>query len=181
MTQRQSAPLGAASGSGTAQRAMLESEKGQNHKGKMLAWTKKAWLRVGRRKAFFNYSPATHAVFEADGKVYGLKGDLGGGEIDVDDNTLKAPYTWVTDYVDLLAEEMNLFWAQAQNEATKMTYTLVTHNCYSPVTAGLVSVLGQMVEKDPRRKLIEKMLEDLNQDNFGLGSYNASHSHEDLL
>ncbi|WP_281319764.1 hypothetical protein [Polyangium sp. y55x31] len=177
--QRQTTPFGAAGGSGTAQRALLVSEV--NQKGKMLAFTTGAEVRVGRREAFFKNSKATHAVFSLDNTIYGLKGDLGGGEIDVDDNTNNAPYTWVTDAVYLGSQEMNLFWAVAQKKAIEMTYTLVTHNCYTPVTAALVAVRGAMQETDKRVKIITQMLKDLAEDNFGLGSYKHSHKFEDVI
>ncbi|MDI1450978.1 hypothetical protein [Polyangium sp. 6x1] len=165
--------------SGTAQRAQLVNEV--NQKGKMLAWSTGAAVRVGRRVAFFDNSPATHAVFSVNNVVYGLKGDFNGGEIDVDDNSLDAPYTWVTEVVGLGSQEMNLFWAVAQKKAIEMTYTLVTHNCYTPVTAALVVVRDAMNEQDKRVQTINKMLKDLSADNFGLGAYKHTHKHKDVL
>jgi len=51
-------------------------------------------LKVGRRTAFFDYSPATHAVFQLNGKVYGLAGDFNAVGL-AEDHSKESAFTWV--------------------------------------------------------------------------------------
>jgi hypothetical protein len=131
-------------------------------------------LQVGRRTAFFSSSPATHAVFKLSGKVYGLAGDFNAVGL-AEDNSASSVFTWVAKTVYLAQDEARLFYDTAELTANRLTYTLFTQNCYTPVTAALAEVRRSTDDANVWDDL-DELLKGLQPDNFGFGTVTSSDS-----
>ena len=129
-------------------------------------------LKVGRRTAFFDYSPATHAVFQLNGKVYGLAGDFNAVGL-AEDHSKESAFTWVARTVYISKAEAALFHETAELTANHLTYTLFTQNCYTPVTAALVKV-RDFTDDDGLHDELTALLDGLGGDNFGRGVVTSS-------
>ena len=126
-------------------------------------------FQVGCRPAFFQNSPATHAVYRVGGVVYGLAGDFGGVSMGPDKDGTN--YTWVGQEVTITQAEADTFHTMAQNVACHMKYTLLTRNCYSPVVAALQDLLNNHGEDaDALKAPLTNMLEQLREHNLGAGT-----------
>jgi len=136
---------------------------------------------VGSREAFFSGSRAKHAVYRIDGVVYGLAGDFGGVDMGPDQQE-RPQYSWAGGPIQISVGQADTFKMIAQRIARKMTYNLLTQNCYSPVVGALEDLINQF---DPGEQdlsegdkaihphvALTKMKDELAKENWGAGQQN---------
>ncbi|MFK8022339.1 MAG: hypothetical protein AB8G26_00135 [Ilumatobacter sp.] len=128
----------------------MQRQDGIRHRGKKQQ-TKTVSFTVGSRPAFFQQSPATHAVYRMDGVIFGLAGDFGGVGMGPDTDGGNSNYAWAGPSVEITQNEASTFHAIAQNVASHMKYDLLTRNCFSPVVTALADLTNRHWDSEAER------------------------------
>lgn len=126
-------------------------------------------LRVGRRTAFFQGSPATHAVFELNGRIFGLAGDFNAVGL-AEDRSDPSRIIWVSRVVHLSRHEAKEFYTAAEEVANSLSYNLFQQNCYTPVTSALLVMSECLEQQAPgTAQALRSLLQALSADNSSCG------------